>query len=97
MSSAPRRTQLIVPPAAPYGALRGLAVMARNPARWWSASMYDEGVRRVRLSGRTFVHVARPELARTVLLDGRSTSSSRRCSATSRSTATPSPATSTPT
>ena len=31
--------------------------------------MYDAGVHRVRLPGRTFVHVARPELARTVPLD----------------------------
>ena len=31
--------------------------------------MYDAGARRVRLLGRTFVHVARPEIARTVLLD----------------------------
>lgn len=66
---APYRTQLIVPRARPYGALRGLAVMARNPARWWSAGMYDEGVRAVPVLGRTFLHVARPELARTVLLD----------------------------
>ena len=69
MSSAPWHTQLIVPPARPYSSLRGLAVMTRNPARWWSADMYDAGVRRVRLLGRTFVHVARPEYARTVLLD----------------------------
>ena len=69
MSGPAWRTQLIVPPSVPHGRLRGLAVMARNPARWWPASMYDEGVRRVRLPGRTFVHVARPELARAVLLD----------------------------
>ena len=69
MSRTAWRTQLIVPPSAPHGRLRGLAVMARNPARWWSATMYDEGAVRVRLLGRAFVHVARPELARTVLLD----------------------------
>jgi len=63
------RTQLIVPPARPYSPLRGLAVMARNPARWWSADMYDTGVRRVPIFGRTFVHVARPDIARTVLLE----------------------------
>ena len=69
MPAVPWRTQLIVPPARPHSYLRGLAVMVRNPARWWSADMYDVGVRRVPLLGRTFVHVARPELARTVLLD----------------------------
>ena len=69
MSTAPWRTQLIVPPAQHYSQLRGLVVMARNPAQWWSADMYDQGVRSVRLLGRTFVHVARPELARVVLLD----------------------------
>ena len=69
MSTTPWRTQLIVPPAQPYSQLRGLVVMARNPAQWWSADMYDQGVRSVRLLGRTFVHVARPELARVVLLD----------------------------
>ena len=43
--------------------------MARNPAQWWSAAMYDEGISRVRLLGHSYVHVARPELARSVLLD----------------------------
>jgi len=69
MSTAPWRTQLIVPPAEHCSPLRGLVIMARNPAQWWSADMYDQGVRSVRMLGRTFVHVARPELARTVLLD----------------------------
>ena len=65
-------TQLIVPEAQPYSLLRGILIMGQNPARWWTASMYDEGVRKVRLMGRNFVHVARPELARAVLLDSAS-------------------------
>lgn len=69
MSITPWRTQLIEPPARPYSPLRGLVVMTRNPAQWWSADMYDQGLQRVPVLGRTFVHVARPELARTVLLD----------------------------
>lgn len=63
------RTRLIQPPARPYPLVRGLAVMARNPAQWWSEGMYDDGLYRVRLMGRQFVHVARPEFARQVLLD----------------------------
>ena len=46
--------------------------MRRNPARWWSAQMYDEGVRKTRLFGRSFLQVARPKLARAVLLDSAS-------------------------
>ena len=46
--------------------------MGQNPARWWSAKMYDEGIHRVRLLGRNYVHVARPELARAVLLESAS-------------------------
>ena len=65
-------TQLIVPAAQPYSLPRGLLVMRRNPARWWSAQMYDEGVRKTRIFGRSFLHVARPELARAVLLDSAS-------------------------
>lgn len=66
------QTQLIVPPVKPYSILRGLFVMRQNPARWWPAQMYAEGLQKSRLAGRTFVHIARPELARTVLLDSAS-------------------------
>ena len=72
MSTDRWHTQLIVPAAQPYSLPRGLLVMGRNPARWWSAQMYDEGVRKVRFLGRSFLHVARPELARDILLDSAS-------------------------
>ncbi|MFK7891717.1 MAG: cytochrome P450 [Granulosicoccus sp.] len=74
-TSVPNRrwqTQLIVPSSKPYSVLHGLFVLRQNPARWWSSQMYDEGVRKNRIAGRNFVHVARPELARIVLLDSAS-------------------------
>jgi len=45
MNTERRDTRLIEPPQRPLGNLRGLFVMLDNPARWWSADMYDRGAR----------------------------------------------------
>jgi len=63
------RSRLFTPPARPLAPLRGLMTMARNPVDWWPARLYEEGIHSTRLRGRTFAHVALPDLARTVLLD----------------------------
>jgi cytochrome P450 len=58
----------ITPPSVPYGPLRGAMVLARNPLEWFPQKLYEGRPHVFRRGGRTFVVVADPVDAETILL-----------------------------
>ncbi len=64
-------SRLITPPPQPLGTIAALRTLRRNPAEYWPSGLYHGETFASPLMGRTFFETARPDHAKTVLLDKR--------------------------
>lgn len=60
--------ETVVPPARPFGRLRGAATLARNPLEWFPRSLYEGRPLVFRRGARRYVVVSEPADAETILL-----------------------------